>query len=236
MDDWELYYRDKVAGLDRRDFFRQVGHTVNGQPIPSAHFDLLVAQIADTLDLHADDRLLDVCCGNGLFTQRLAAKVHSVVGIDIASGLIDIAGADHGGANISYLHMDAREVESLKANGAGAFDKVVLYAALQHFSPDEFAPVFDGLKALLAPEGAIMLGFVPDKALIWDFYNTPQRRAEHLQRQADGTDTFGFWWPRPTLDRMCRARALSCAFSVLPSEVHASAYRFNAVVRHSPPT
>lgn len=233
MADWERYYRDKVARLDRGDYFSQVGHTVNGQPIPPVHFDLLVEQISAELDLRAGDRLLDVCCGNGLITRRLAVKVRSVVGIDIAAGLIDIAASDHKEANTTYLRLDAREVESLKASGAEGFDKVLLYAALQHFTPDEFAPILDSLKALLASEGAIMLGFVPDAALIWNFYNTPQRRAEHLQRQADGTDTFGFWWPQPELDRMCRAQGLTCAFGRLPSAVHASTYRFNAVVRHS---
>lgn len=231
MNGGDDYYGRRVSELDRTDYFRHVGHTVNGTPIPEAHFHLLLDQIASTLELKSEDALLDVCCGNGLFTRQLASKVRSVVGIDWSNALIEIAQTDQAAGNIRYLQMDAHVIARLRAQYPEPFDKIVMYAALQHFTPGEFEDILPQMLDLASPNCAIMLGFVPDEALKWRFYDTAERQAEHERRRISGTDTFGHWWARPDLTRICMALGLTCDFGALPKGTHAAKYRFNAIIR-----
>lgn len=229
---WERYYTERTARLGPDEYLSQVGHTVNGRPISDHQFQLLLDQIRQSLDLTQSDHLLDVCCGNGLFTQRLAAEVSAVVGVDLSAPLIDIARKAHGAENIAYFQLDAAKLGDLDGNHRGPFDKIVMYAALQHFAPSEFERVLDQMLDLAAPEATIMLGFVPDRALKWRFYDTWKRRAEHVWRTMMKRELLGTWWSREALERMCQKRGLTCRFEELPTELHAANYRFNAVLRH----
>ncbi|MEM9490440.1 MAG: hypothetical protein AAGC55_14935, partial [Myxococcota bacterium] len=82
MIDWRQYWEDFPSNFDDTEFCRQVGRTANGGvPTPEPELARVIDQVARGLKLGADDRLLDLCCGNGLLTQRLAKRCARVVGI-----------------------------------------------------------------------------------------------------------------------------------------------------------
>jgi len=228
--DLKAYYDARVSGLDPRDHLAQVGHTVNGSPIPDAHFRALLDQIDTTLALGPTDRLLDLCCGNGLFTSRLAATVQATCAADLSGAMIRVARADHAAENLSYLVMDAAAAATLATRPEAPFTKVLIYAAWQHFDPDTAREVLRGLLRCTTPEAAILLGFVPDLARKAQFFDTAERRAAHAAHLAAGTDILGTWWDRATLTALCAELGLFVRFVELPPEIHAATYRFNALL------
>lgn len=226
--DWKAYYDARVMGLHPQDHFGQVGHTVNGMPIPKDHLHALLDQIIDDLSLSPADHLLDLCCGNGLFTCPLAARVASTFGVDISEAMIAVARADYAAPNLNYDVMDARDAATLATRPEAPFTRALLYGAWQHFTPDTGAEVLRSLQQVTTSDAEILLGFVPDQALKDNFFDTPERRSAHAAYVADGTDMFGTWWDRDTLSDLCAETGFSCTFSNLPPKVQATSYRFNA--------
>lgn len=86
--------------------------------------------------LRGHERILDVGCGDGKITARLAAAVPqgAVTGVDSSADMIAHARAHHAKANLEFLVMDARRLEL----AAGAFDLVFSNAAL-HWVDDHRA-------------------------------------------------------------------------------------------------
>ncbi|WP_203292324.1 class I SAM-dependent methyltransferase [Maricaulis parjimensis] len=229
--DWNKQYRDRILKSPGEDYLSQVGHTEQGQPITQEQFENLFSQIVQILDIGPDDWVLDLCCGNGLFTQRLAKLAKGAVGVDMSAELIDIARSDHAAPNLSYYTADARCIDSLPLASDTRFSKVIMYAALQHFQEDDLRVLLQKLIGLTKPKSVYLIGFIPDFDLADRFYNTPERRAERDRRIADGTDPIGEWWKRDTLRRCAREVGLDCMFEDVPAGLHASCYRFHAVLK-----
>lgn len=226
----ERYYAEKPLTAGRTDYLGQVGHTVLGRPIAPAQFDALVAQIEHLLDLNADDVLLDLCCGNGVFTHRLARSCKTVVGVDFSEPLLQIADEAHSASNIDYRKLNVLEMRRLKLSGAEPFTKVLMYAALQHFTTRDLRVMLRDMLELGHSDPIILLGFVPDRAKKWRFYDTPQRRLSHLFSRTTGRDRFGSWWRKEHVREICQELGLKCAFHDLPETLHAATYRFDVTI------
>ena len=82
MTDWLSYWNAQPLQADERDFLRQVGKTVNGVPVAWEEVDLIVEALRSGLQLNASDTVLDLCCGNGLITRRVAGACGTIIGVD----------------------------------------------------------------------------------------------------------------------------------------------------------
>lgn len=91
--------------------------------------------IIKELNLKKEDKILDLCCGNGRHSLTLAKKGYSVVGIDYSSFLISEAkrsAKDIGLDNI-FIRKDMR-----KLNFKNVFDAIVnLFTSFGYFEKDE---------------------------------------------------------------------------------------------------
>ena len=224
MTDWRAYWNSAPARLDADDVLRQVGKTVNGQPVPSASLDAMADDIRRGLALNREDRLLDLCCGNGLLTSRCAAHCREVVGVDVSAFLIGVARSRFARPNVEYVQADACR---LPAEVVGKpFTKICVYEALQHFTEDETRILLEGL-----PRSApVFLGSVPDRERLWNFYDTPARRDEYHRRVKDGTEAIGHWWTSADLARL--GGSLGYAVTILAPDpaLHVAHYRFDALL------
>lgn len=105
------------------------------------------------LELRSGEHVLDIACGNGLSSRRLAARGAEVVAFDFAEEMILYARerttehADH----INYLVLDATNEGALLALGAGSFDAAICNMAL--FDMAELQPLMRALARLLRPGG-----------------------------------------------------------------------------------
>lgn len=101
-------------------------------------------------------RVLDLACGDGVYSRRLqAAGAAEVVGVDISAGMIELARAEEQrySQGIRYICSDAADIAEL-AGFAGHFDLIV-GAYLLHYAPNEaaLAAMCNALRTCLAPGG-----------------------------------------------------------------------------------
>ncbi|NJN50470.1 MAG: methyltransferase domain-containing protein [Gammaproteobacteria bacterium] len=103
------------------------------------------------LEVVPGDRVLDIACGAGRLTRRLAGAGARVTAFDQAEAFIELARSKSTGLDIDYRVVDAGEEAELLALGERAFDKAVCTMALMDM-PD-LTPLFRSLPKLLAPRG-----------------------------------------------------------------------------------
>jgi 2-polyprenyl-3-methyl-5-hydroxy-6-metoxy-1,4-benzoquinol methylase len=105
------------------------------------------------LQVQSGERVLDIACGNGLTSRRLAALGADVVAIDFAEVMIDCARArtTSNSERIDYRVLDATDLDALLALGEGAFDAALCSMAL--FDMAEIRPLLSALTTLLHSSG-----------------------------------------------------------------------------------
>ena len=112
---------------------------------------LLWPAVEKLLDPHPGDQLLDVACGNGLTSRRLARAHARVTAVDSSAAMIAIATRHPGPSNIDYRLVDATDRQALLDLGAGVFDGVLCNMALMDMADIE--PLMSALAVLLKPGG-----------------------------------------------------------------------------------
>jgi 2-polyprenyl-3-methyl-5-hydroxy-6-metoxy-1,4-benzoquinol methylase len=105
------------------------------------------------LALRPGERVLDVACGNGVFSRRLAQLGARVTGIDGSPRFIDLARARTTSFDdrIDYRVVDATDEGQMLALGSSAFDALVCNMALMDMPAID--PLLRAATRLLEPEG-----------------------------------------------------------------------------------
>jgi SAM-dependent methyltransferase len=105
------------------------------------------------LELQPGERALDIACGNGLTTRRMAAIGAMVVACDFAAEMVALARnrTTENTERISYHVLDCTDEEALLALGEGQFDAALCSMAL--FDMAEIEPLMRALARLLRPGG-----------------------------------------------------------------------------------
>jgi 2-polyprenyl-3-methyl-5-hydroxy-6-metoxy-1,4-benzoquinol methylase len=95
--------------------------------------------------------LLDVACGNGVTSRRLARAGASVVACDFSEAMIRVA-VDRGrGDQVDYRVVDATDADALRSLGPGRFDGALCNMALMDLA--DTRPLMNALASLLRPAG-----------------------------------------------------------------------------------
>ena len=113
--------------------------------------------IVSFLDPQPADRILDVACGNGLTSRKLAAFGATVTAFDFSAELIRLAQSrKNPDVRITYHVLDATDesalVDTLSLHGP--FDSALCNMAL--FDIAEIEPLFRALQRLLKPGGVFV--------------------------------------------------------------------------------
>ena len=122
----------------------------------TAHHRLHDDRFLAPLALRGDERVLDVGCGSGDFTAKVAALVPegSVVGIDAQASMLDQARLVARG-NQSFELVAAQDVAA--AFPAEAFDVVISRATLHWVPAEDQADVLAGMFTVLRPGGQLRI-------------------------------------------------------------------------------
>ncbi|MGW6063154.1 class I SAM-dependent methyltransferase [Streptomyces sp. NPDC055189] len=116
-------------------------------------------RLADALPAGA--RVLDVGCGTGLPTAgQLADAGHSVLGIDLSSGMLDIARKNVPADNAEFRQLDVAALRAEGPDGVGQFDGIAAFFALLMLPRDEIPYALRLLHGLLRPGGLLALSMV----------------------------------------------------------------------------
>ena len=226
MNSYWKYYYDSNSRQSDGSLLKQVGKTVNGRDISELQMKLIVQSIANILRLTTKDLVVDLCCGNGLITERLAPRVRRVIGVDFTPGLIKTAKMHNTLHNIDYIISDVLRLDSGFFLG---LKKVVMYEALQHFSPKQFAKLLDELRSL-DTGSLVLLGSIPNKEKLKVYYDTEEKYAFYVKRESEGKPHIGRWWSIEEIERLVSMRG----FKVIPlpqePTLYTAYYRFNVLL------
>lgn len=122
-----------------------------------------LAQIADDqadliwrlLELESGMDVLDVPCGHGRITNRLAARGCCVTGLDATPRFLDLARRDAAerGVEVTYVHADMRALE-----WTGTFDRAVnWFSSFGYFTDEENHQVLAEAHRALRPGGRLLI-------------------------------------------------------------------------------
>lgn len=108
-------------------------------------------------------KVLDIGCGPGLYTERLAKLGHRCVGIDYAPAAIRYAKqiAQEKNLNCEYIEADVTQVDY----GVGFDLAYFLYGELNAFKPEVMSNVIQRAYAAMAPGGRLILEMFESKFL-----------------------------------------------------------------------
>ncbi len=112
------------------------------------------------LDLKPGERVLDIACGNGAFSRRMAALGARVVACDFASTFIERAQArttEHAD-RIDYRVIDATDEAQLLSLGKQSFDAAVCTMAMMDMTTID--PLLSALAQLLKPDARFVFSSV----------------------------------------------------------------------------
>ena len=111
--------------------------------------------IATLLDIQPGQHILDIACGNGLTSRRLAALGAKVTAFDFSDNLIERAKArENPDSRIEYRVIDATEEDELLSLGAASYESALSNMAL--FDMAEIETLFRILPRLLKPGGTFV--------------------------------------------------------------------------------
>jgi 2-polyprenyl-3-methyl-5-hydroxy-6-metoxy-1,4-benzoquinol methylase len=115
-------------------------------------FNLLVwPTVQELLQPQPGESLLDVACGNGVTSHRLAQAGAHVVAVDFSEEMIRLAKARHLSAQIDYRVVDATDPDAFGALGARRFDGALCNMALMDIA--ETRSLMTALASLLRVSG-----------------------------------------------------------------------------------
>jgi len=117
--------------------------------------DQEVETILGLLELPGGAELLDVPCGHGRISNRLAARGLRVTGVDRSRRFLDLARESAGaaGVEVEYIEGDIRELPF-----EGRFDAVLnWFTSFGYFDDDANRRVLEGFRRALRPGGVLLI-------------------------------------------------------------------------------
>jgi 2-polyprenyl-3-methyl-5-hydroxy-6-metoxy-1,4-benzoquinol methylase len=121
---------------------------------------LIWPAVARLLAVQPGEKVLDIACGNGLTSRRMAASGAEVVAFDFAEEMIEhaIKRTNEFADQINYHVLDATDERVLRSLGEGVFDGALCNMAL--FDMADIAPVIGSLKMLLKSKGRFVFSIM----------------------------------------------------------------------------
>lgn len=112
------------------------------------------------LGLKPGEEVLDIACGNGVFSRKLAQMGGKVTAFDFSNGMIEAAKSLESEATpaVDYHHLDGTDSEALLGLGSRRFDVALCGMAL--FDMADIGPLFDALPKLLKPGGRFVFSLI----------------------------------------------------------------------------
>jgi trans-aconitate methyltransferase len=243
--DWKAYWAERPALNDGsvEEMLAQVGKTMFGKPVSTDELDLLVDHVAARLDLSPQTVALDLGCGNGLVTSRLAERVAAVVGIDYSPTLVADAQRHSQLPNVRYLQADLSRPSTVDLSrvdlpaihsAVPPFDAAWSIEVVQNLDPDGLTALLHWLTTIAKPGFRLLASGIPDIERIREFYDTEERWQHHLDNESQGREQMGRWWSRAEVLQAADSAGYTAEIGELPERYYTARYRFDALFRWWP--
>ncbi|RBP97807.1 hypothetical protein CRD60_04215 [Bifidobacterium aemilianum] len=128
--------------------------------------------LMDSLNPQPSQAILEVGCGTGIFTCKLAALGCRMTGVDIAPNMLDQARSKlrQAGFQADLRLMDITDMQGPE----GSFDAAFSMACFE-FLPD-MAAAYQAMRKLVRPGGSIVIGSIQHGGAWADLYESPACR------------------------------------------------------------
>ncbi|KAL4744133.1 S-adenosyl-L-methionine-dependent methyltransferase [Aspergillus similis] len=138
---------------ERKDHWSSEAYSASAAFVPK-----LTQTLLQHLDPRPSDRVLDIGCGDGKFTELFLPHVSKVLGVDSSPAMIEAAKNDYGGEKAEFQVLDCRFLEQNSGVADGTWDKVVSNAALHWILRNENTRLstLKGIHASLKKGGAFV--------------------------------------------------------------------------------
>lgn len=201
---WSRFWSEYKADIAEKDEQSQVLRTRNKLPIDKESWEFTVSEVASQLDLSENDTLLDLCCGNGLFTSAFSSQVSKIEAVDISTPLIDRlnARALH---NVNAVASDIREINFSDQS----FSKVLWYAGIQYIDESDIINMILKIRGWMKPDGILMIGDIPDRKKIWKYFDSLERQNVYFHALQKREPIIGTWLDAEWIEKLCA----TCGFT-----------------------
>jgi SAM-dependent methyltransferase len=211
------------------NFYHQVGRTVGGLATGENDLNTTSEAIRAALQLVGDEVVLDLCCGNGLLTKKIAPYCRRLIGVDYSEPLITIAKRCHSFSNVEYMISDVLCIGP-ELIGLTEVQAAYLAFAFQYFDAASATELLQSLRSIAAPGFRLFIEGIADETRLFDFYDTPERLAEYRRRRAEGSEQIVNWWNRSALVKFARSEGFHCVAMAQGPERVCAHYRFDALL------
>lgn len=209
-------------------FWAQVKRTVRGKAVPEEQIALIVDEIKLQLSLTNDDVVLDLACGNGALSHRLADACAGLLGVDISPYLIEVANRYFAvPERVAFVADGAAEY--LRAEPAPErFTKVLCYGSFAYFSSEDARATFALLNERFINVQSVFIGNLPDRDRAAAFYAPREPMPGELD---DPRAQIGIWRTREAFVAMAAQAGWEATFSTMPGGFFSVHYRYDALLR-----
>ena len=136
---------------------------VYGDDLTDERSEREVAWLAELLEMDSPLKVLDLACGFGRHANRLAALGHTVTGVDLMPGFLEIARQQ---AAAMGVQVDYRQGDMRRLSFDAEFDRVMLlFTSFGYFNDDENLEVARNVARALKPGGLVGIDLVNRDAI-----------------------------------------------------------------------
>ncbi len=224
-------HKEYPKTLDRNDFWGQVRRTVLGKSVSAEQIAMIVEAIRQGLQLHADDVVLDLACGNGALSSTFSDQCAALHGVDFSDYLVEIAKSRFAVPGKTSFEVDDAAHYVSVAPDSERFTKVLCYGSFTYFSEADAASVLKNLADRFVNVRRIMIGNLPDADRADRFYPAGKDYAAELK---DHTAQIGVWRSEAELRDLAAAAGWKLEIARMPQEFYAAHYRFDAMLMPKP--
>lgn len=180
-----------------KDEQTQVLRTLNKKPISPNQWNFTLASVEKHFKVEPQDKILDLGCGNGLFTKFFSPRCEHLTAVDISKELLDKLDTEKY-PNVEPILSDIRNIDFAE----NRFSKVIIYAAIQYLTYQETVLLFEKIYKWLMPGGIFFIGDIPDYRKKWEFYNSEDRQKVYFDKIKRGEPLIGTWYDPEFFDKL----------------------------------
>lgn len=222
-DYWIDFWKRHGKESKEDDPQKQILRTINQDSVSEEVWEFTVKEIEEQIEPNVEDRLLELCCGNGLISQHFSPLCKHITSVDISKDLVALID------NIQYPNIEPIVSDIRNIDFADkVFSKVIIYAGIQYLTLSESVILLEKVFRWLKPGGYIFLGDIPNYNKKWEFYNNSERHSIFFKNLKEGKPIVGTWYDPLFFKNLSRVIGFS-KYIFLPQNIKLiySNYRFD---------
>ena len=209
---WRDFWLEYTKSIDDKDEQTQVLRVRNKQPISQELWQFTIEDVMRHLPPGPQEDILDLCCGNGLFSVAYSASAKSITAVDLSPQLIKKLN-DRNIPNVKGVASDIRDV----SYPTGSFSRILWYAGIQYLDEPDIITMMRKIRGWLKKDGILFVGDIADRDKLWEYFNNDERQGAYFKSVEERKPIIGAWLQKEWLERLVK----SCGFDevrVIPQD------------------